>query len=993
MRYWVYINDKVDGPYDETNLVTLEGFTPDTLICSEEVASSGGQEWVKASSIFEFDEIPVNEPVAQQPLPQQSAAQAQSTAQMQSVFAKLATLTSDMSTLQSKLDAMQHNLDYALEQNKKLSDQVNQLSHATVEAAPIMPTGEDAHTNTITLTRHDLSAKPDANTPANDPVTPIEEPVLTEQAAPEEEEIVIRSALDSIYGGKPVQIDDTFQDLIPAKTAEKEEQAVQAIESNLEFIPLNEEKAAEQEPASAANSVETEAVSATKEEPLPVQDSGSSITEEAEPLSAEALSEIEKEMTFMSLEENKEAQTTQEEKPSTEEPAADVVQEAIITTPGVEETAKDALINELTASPKEDVLDQIIAEHPQEQPVAEEEKSSAGEIALGAAAAGLAAAAVVSLVDKEEAEPAPMAIATDKENPDKLEEVLPAQQMPQDVPVSQPEPEPVVADLPSLEQTPEVPQPVEQAPKQEAAQIPVADMPEELPQAKETEPTTPQIPVADMPEEMPQPVPQKVVAEKADFPSLEQQAAIEQVAAGKNLEEESLEELVPGSQDVSEEPETEPEGFYDVQAEPQTQQEELVSNEETSQNESEPSVQGQKEEPAQEEPFASQESPVEQENPVEQPVIASGAITDKDLQDAFGNDDTEPVASPAPAAQVSVEPMPEGNPNDLTEIELKEGSTYLISDFVPPAQLTDNVAEVMNSKQAEPESQDKKQETIFQDMLAAVTKSQSTKALDTEGLPDDLAATRVNLENTIQAKRGASLDIKTVPMVPEPGNTQRLDVDELTDVNAQHGLKTSGGLSKSTKKIIFLLIGLLVLIILYVVLGMMKLLPASINVLASKKQQAVAAQTAQEFLPQTQAPAVAEEVPQGPTPAEQAQEKVQNFALPNGTNLKSFIEAKHAAVSPELITWETTESVEEDNYSVTVKVPPENPQSFKTVYRFNYNMTSGLLSPTVSDAKNLLDQAYAPQQAAQPKATAAQPAPKKTTRSSTRKGTARKRTN
>ena len=44
MRYWVYINDKVDGPYDETNLVTLQGFTPDTLICSEEVASNGGQE-------------------------------------------------------------------------------------------------------------------------------------------------------------------------------------------------------------------------------------------------------------------------------------------------------------------------------------------------------------------------------------------------------------------------------------------------------------------------------------------------------------------------------------------------------------------------------------------------------------------------------------------------------------------------------------------------------------------------------------------------------------------------------------------------------------------------------------------------------------------------------------------------------------------------------------------------------------------------------------
>ena len=57
MRYWVYINDKVEGPFEEDKLVTLPGFTPDTLICAEEVAAGGSQEWVKASSIFEFDPV------------------------------------------------------------------------------------------------------------------------------------------------------------------------------------------------------------------------------------------------------------------------------------------------------------------------------------------------------------------------------------------------------------------------------------------------------------------------------------------------------------------------------------------------------------------------------------------------------------------------------------------------------------------------------------------------------------------------------------------------------------------------------------------------------------------------------------------------------------------------------------------------------------------------------------------------------------------------
>ena len=56
MRYWVYINDKVDGPFDEIALADVAGFTPETLICAEEANGAGNQEWVKASSIFEFDE-------------------------------------------------------------------------------------------------------------------------------------------------------------------------------------------------------------------------------------------------------------------------------------------------------------------------------------------------------------------------------------------------------------------------------------------------------------------------------------------------------------------------------------------------------------------------------------------------------------------------------------------------------------------------------------------------------------------------------------------------------------------------------------------------------------------------------------------------------------------------------------------------------------------------------------------------------------------------
>ena len=54
MRYWVYIKDKVEGPYTENELAALQGFTPETLICPEET-QDGSQEWVKASSLFDFN--------------------------------------------------------------------------------------------------------------------------------------------------------------------------------------------------------------------------------------------------------------------------------------------------------------------------------------------------------------------------------------------------------------------------------------------------------------------------------------------------------------------------------------------------------------------------------------------------------------------------------------------------------------------------------------------------------------------------------------------------------------------------------------------------------------------------------------------------------------------------------------------------------------------------------------------------------------------------
>ena len=330
-------------------------------------------------------------------------------------------------------------------------------------------------------------------------------------------------------------------------------------------------------------------------------------------------------------------------------------------------------------------------------------------------------------------------------------------------------------------------------------------------------------------------------------------------------------------------------------------------------------------------------------------------ITDEDLKEAFNQTPTEQEDIFA-AAQTPEKPV-NANPNDLTEVELKAGSTYLISDFVPPAS-TDTPA-VANDELS---VQDKT--TEIQDMLASEAQA------ETENVTDDIAAA---LEQT--TKRGASLDIKTVPMVQEPSNSERLKIDGLDDVNAQHDLKAADTKSSNLAKMVVAVLVLLVLLIIgYVALAFMHLIPAQYNLFAKKQAPQPAPVSATEILEETvteESPVVVDE--QSATPTEEGTEQpteedmqatlsnvlseVQQYTLPNGYPLQAFIEAKHPGVAADLITWDISTAVEPDNYSVLVKVPPENPQSFKISYRFNYNAVTKTLDPTISDAKNLLDSA------------------------------------
>ena len=942
MRYWVYINDKVEGPHDEDKLVTLQGFTPETLICSEEVAAGGSQEWVKASSIFEFDQIektlnqPMPEalatatmqqpavtatqaPVAQEPAPTANPVANNDLAAL--LLAKLDSLTSQITGLQTKLDGMQSKLDEAVNEahEARLAATAAQASQVPSDVPAYMPPSDlEDRNNTITLTRHDIEPEAEEETEneeasitnteslvskAEDIVAAAnkEEPLdmLGDLALEEEskeahaeeslgsnpEEEVLRSALDSLYGAQAIQTQEekesTFQDLLTPKQA-------------AELAALADAKQAKEEKTLD-----------------------------------EALKETE---------------------PAKEE------------TPSVDEAAKDALLAELTASPKEDVLDQVIREKE------EEKKGDTLKVAALSAAAGVAAAAgIASLMgDKEEkAEEAPaeepvaekqpldleetadapvLSIATDAAEPEKLEEVLPADQMPEDVPAA-PEAETVeaepsaVPELPAEETQEEQPQ-AEPVAEPEAVELEPVAAPEPAaepvaePEAVELEPVAAPEP-AEEPVQEPEPVEEPAPAPAESLPSLDQSdpSAVAQQIKEDEQKDATFQELVPNA------PAEKPEGS-------------LITEDDLN------------------DAFAERET------------------EDQNVEQLFGldqqNQETQPneaVDTSVPAAslptfdeQTADQPLPVGNPNDLTEIELKEGSTYLISDFVPPAQADGNAlpkelgalageqTSTLNTKAAEPAQEE--MGTEIQEIVSST--KQTEKMVETSQLDvaDGVTISQVILENTIKTKRGATLDIKTVPMVPEPAQSERLHLDDLADdINTQHDVKPADikPASGKTKAVVGGAVAVVALGLIYAMLGFMNLLPASINVFGDKQAAAQQAQQAQmdemlvdENTYQQDPSALLDAAPVDPSTV--VLQEVQAFPLMNGYTLKEFIEAKHPA-AVNLITWEISTAVDPDNYSVIVKVPPENPQSFKTSYRFNYNAVTKALDPTISDAKNLLDSA------------------------------------
>lgn len=875
MRYWVYINDKVEGPYEEDKLAGLDGFTPETLICSEEIEEGGSQEWVKASNIFEFDEAAktmTRAPLTQEELdtvrgntsdintapPSQTAAPDNSATQI--LIDKIDYLTREIESLKTKLDAA---LNAAKAAPAAAAAPVSQASESVTEDAVI--------TNTESLVNHaeQLVAQAGADsTAAGKPVDFLDEiqigaPKTENLAEKGGEEVVLRSALDSLYNAKPqeqteAEKEATFQDLLsPLKTAG----AAAAIGA-----------------AAGLSAAQTDKPETDKKEqlqPAPVQEPA------PQPL------------------------------PAAPEPAAEPVSAE----------KREEIINEITAPAQQDNL--IL------QAVEEAQK-------------------------EEQKEEQPQAELASLDNaPQSAEEPLPAQEntTSEGLQLQMPSAENNVADIP-------------QSPAEKET-LDLTDQPQ-LNIAGDDEPAE-----AAQPQEAPQtlnnaaaPVSDQLTPmNPSDKEAQEQQKEIT----------ETIKELVPGKK---------------IEAERQ-EEDGIISQADLDEAFTERA-------PAPEFPI-----PAEENKP------------------ADINEESE-----IEAPQQAQETLPEGkgfyNPNDMTEVELKEGSTYLISDFIPPAVASSNApaasknalpqeygavpgsAEAAQAKAEGPKVQ-------VQPVAEAVEEIIPGKKADQA----DLTMSKVILENTIKTKRGATMDIKTVPMVQEPAESDRLDLsDSDLDINTQHDMKAADikpGGNKLTKMVLGSVVAVVILVLIYVMLAYLELLPAQFNFIKSAPaaQDTLQDEQLNEILPQTDAAAVQqplpvqpdqgmipaqpqgygqagyEQLPQGTLPQQPLQQgmtqpqgqqlpgqlpaaqpgvnpldpiltEVKNLAMANGQTLEQLINSRHPAAQG-MIEWSITTAVEPNNYSILVKVPPENPQSFKISHRFNYNTVTKVLSPTISDSKNLLD--------------------------------------
>ncbi|ACC98792.1 hypothetical protein Emin_1242 [Elusimicrobium minutum Pei191] len=305
--------------------------------------------------------------------------------------------------------------------------------------------------------------------------------------------------------------------------------------------------------------------------------------------------------------------------------------------------------------------------------------------------------------------------------------------------------------------------------------------------------------------------------------------------------------------------------------------------------------------------------------------------------------------------------------NTVPEIQLNE-ATSLISDFIPPSEVS--------------KEDDKAASEDVQEIVSPLERTKTAAG------PVNDASDNIDLNSpfdTPVVKRVKPTDIKTSPLISAKDtaefseNTERInDIDQFGTIEETTSYKSAKG--NGAKKIMLGLFAVLAIAIIYMGLLFVGIAPDFLNLMGNKEApeedisqpnsglqmpQSIDDIFATQEFNETPASAMSESssgdglpfssIPSSSNNVEsQVLSDVRFYLLPTGQILENVINLKHPTATSQ-IEW-TTKEFDADNYVVTVKIPPETPNGLNTIYKFNYNPTTRIITPLTSSSKNILGQ-------------------------------------
>ncbi|WP_424245027.1 hypothetical protein Dip510_000138 [Elusimicrobium posterum] len=293
----------------------------------------------------------------------------------------------------------------------------------------------------------------------------------------------------------------------------------------------------------------------------------------------------------------------------------------------------------------------------------------------------------------------------------------------------------------------------------------------------------------------------------------------------------------------------------------------------------------------------------------------------------------------------------------VPEVQLNE-ATSLISDFIPPSDI-DSAGEV--------KKQDNKIEDIIGSGAAGVV------AAPTAALTPEQEVSDVVFDNPV-VKRVKPSDIKTNPLISRNGTPETTDSINAIDQFGTIEDITDEPKKSPVRKIVMAILVLLFLALAYVglvytnnlddhfgLLGMMGKKPAASTPAPSLPAQPQQQMPDNSALPQLSDPFATEDLFGAPIMDEPVQDageqlvinEVKQYQLANGTTLESVVNGKTAMAAQ--IEWTAKKTnIDDEIYSVSIRMPLETANSMRVTYRFNYNIVTRELIPVNSDSKNIL---------------------------------------